>query len=613
MKKRRQGSLFYKFVMAILFLGLLPMVFLATVVFNQMFSEYEDSLKVNYEQAASHASSTVSNTFESYNNVSKMIYQYGYNVDKSIGLDFNGYDKLRQMINGVGYEPDMVAEERARDMELFLRSLQSIDSYIYAAHFIGFQENGEEFKSHFSVYNPYFRNEELFRSNVGYENWEKENDKLILIPPHKAEYFGDNHEVITVARNYFDIRGEIGDRKYVGTLFLDINIDGIKYLLKPIEFKKNEKLYLFDRSGNCFYSNQGLLTENAITEAAVKVSAEDNQLMLETGYNEYGIKVMVLLDKHIAFSDIRAMQNMMYVFLGLTATVLLGGAIFFSKRLTAPIRDMMTQMSQIETGNFQIELPVNRNDEIGILSERFNLMSQELKRYIDKSYVAQVKQSEAELTALKAQIYPHFLYNTLEVIRMTALEQEGEVVADMIEAFAEQIRYLIGPLKDDVPLAKEIDIIKKYVYLLNCRIKGKVNLSVTMKTQKKILVPKLILQPIIENAYVHGIKPKGKGDILIEVTEYEEGIEIAAMDNGVGMNSEEIEKINRLLMSDEIGINNEYNWQSIGLKNVHDRLRHLFGENYGIKVTSTKGIGTIVGILIPYTEEKAYDKDDYSR
>lgn len=268
------------------------------------------------------------------------------------------------------------------------------------------------------------------------------------------------------------------------------------------------------------------------------------------------------------------------------------------------MHEMMEQMSMVETGNFDIELEVRSADEIGVLSERFNRMSSALKTYINQSYVAQIKQNEAELTALKSQIYPHFLYNTLEIIRMTALEEEGrEKVPEMIEALSGQIHYLIGPMQDMVPLEKEIDIVDKYVYLLNCRVGSKIQLMVNARGGLHDQVPKLILQPIVENAYVHGIKPKkGKGCIMIETAVKGEQFEISVMDNGVGMDEVAIARITQLFESDDPGIKNEYNWQSIGLKNVHDRIRYLYGEAYGIRITSTLAVGTMVRILLPRKE-----------
>ena len=272
-------------------------------------------------------------------------------------------------------------------------------------------------------------------------------------------------------------------------------------------------------------------------------------------------------------------------------------------------------MGQVETGNFDIQLPVRSADEIGILSARFNQMSEALKKYINKSYVAQIRQTEAELTALKSQIYPHFLYNTLEIIRMTAVENDDNKVSEMIEALSVQIHYLIGRAQDMVPIEKEIEIIQKYVYLLNCRITCKVQLLVPGNRNEigNIMIPKLILQPIVENAYIHGIKPKnGNGCISIETQVTGEDLEISVMDNGIGMNQAALEKIQELLQGDDPGIKNEYNWQSIGMKNIHDRLRYLYGEKYGIQVTSNPNVGTIVSVRMPVTRGSEHDKNDYS-
>ena len=214
---------------------------------------------------------------------------------------------------------------------------------------------------------------------------------------------------------------------------------------------------------------------------------------------------------------------------------------------------------------------------------------------------------------------------------MTALENNDMRVSEMIEALSQQIHYLIGPVQDMVSLEKELDIVRKYIYLLNCRIDGKVQLMTEAPGAGRLFVPKLILQPIVENAYVHGIKPKkGVGSIMVEAAVYDgekdipdrkgnrektEILEITVMDNGVGMDQESIYQIQELLEGNEPGIKNEYNWQSIGMKNVHDRIRLLYGEDYGIQVTSTVGVGTMVRILMPVRkrEEGKDGKDDTGR
>ena len=193
---------------------------------------------------------------------------------------------------------------------------------------------------------------------------------------------------------------------------------------------------------------------------------------------------------------------------------------------------------------------------------------------------------------------------------MTALEKDDYVVSEMIEALSTQIRYMIGPMQDMVSLEQEVDIIRKYVYLLNCRITGKVKLAVNLSGFGKQRVPKLILQPIVDNAFVHGIKPRdGSGNVLISAEQNDHRLEISVMDNGVGMDEAALMRLRELLAGNEPGIKNEHNWQSIGLKNVHDRIRYLFGEGYGIEVTSTPSVGTMVRIIMPW---KKGDEEDVS-
>lgn len=125
------------------------------------------------------------------------------------------------------------------------------------------------------------------------------------------------------------------------------------------------------------------------------------------------------------------------------------------------------------------------------------------------------------------------------------------------------------------------------------------------------MVPKLILQPIVENAYIYGIKPRDTdGDISIDAEESDGRFIITVMDNGIGMDERELERIRKILEGDEIGIKNEHNWQSVGLKNVHDRIRHLYGKEYGLKISSEDMVGTSINIILPLSEEKEKVEND---
>ncbi len=604
--KKRNLSLYQKFALVIICVGLIPMGFLSTMIMDRMLKEYGSSLEANYEQAVSYVGLGLDSMLESYNDVSKMPYYYNYSNEGIFRLNYMSYDNLRRILYGDGRE-DNLEETRRQNMDVFLRNVQSVDSSIAACHFIADNQKVRE-SFHYSSRNPFLKDEQLFRQRIQWETLDRTSKKLLLIPSHKADYYNQSAgTVFTVGRNYFDLTKAVGSTDYIGTLYIDVDLGRMADLCGRVRMGERDRIYVVDRQGNCFYST---LPEDAgqsldVGDCGFKESS--SQWVIDTDYNSYGLKVIAVMQKSDAFRKIWSIQAVMYGVLAISLAVLLAGSLWFSRRLTQPIRGMMEQMSQIESGNFKVRLTDMSNDEIGVLSKRFNQMSQELETYINKSYVAQLKQNEAEMTALKSQIYPHFLYNTLEIIRMEALEiEEGDRrVSRMIEALSKQIHYMIGPMQDMVPLKTEADMVEKYVYLLNCRIAGKVQLSVDLDGMSGRTVPKLILQPIVENAYVHGIKPMaGTGNIMIDVEKGQGVFIISVLDNGVGMEEDTLKRLRRFLGSDEIGIKNEHNWQSIGLKNVHDRIRYLYGEEYGLEITSTPGVGTMVRLVMPDGDTK---------
>lgn len=609
-------NLYHKFALTMILLGLLPMLLLTTFIANRMIRDYTQALSIQYEQASEYVLSGMETVLDSYNTISKM--PYFYNLGVGNGADsYLSFDHFRKILTGEEYEPEFMEQDRQRDMQGFLQYLQSVDGYINSVHVLSSGNGSEDLAFHYSVYNTFFNNEEKFEELVEYGTLDKENKNLMLIPPHTtAYYYGNQERVFTVARNYFDLRGPVGKTPYVATIFLDVDIKRIDKIFGSVEFTGNEQIYVVDEDGKCFYSNNDDVIGSNLAQNLQDIQKDEDWFVVSADGKKYGLSVYICMDAGVAFSDIRKMQRLMYGCILLSILLLFAGSFYFSDRLTKPMQRLVNQMKKVGKGNFDIEIPVQSSDEIGALAESFNEMSRELKKYIDQSYLAQIRQNEAELTALKSQIYPHFLYNTLEIIRMTALEdEEKSKVPEMIEALSQQIHYIIGPMQDLVPLEQEITIVRKYVYLLNCRIKGKVKLMVNAQGASMIQVPKLILQPLVENAYVHGIKPKqGSGSIMIEAHRKGDTLEISVMDNGVGMNQDGIDKILRLLEGDAPGIKNQYNWQSIGLKNVHDRIRYLYGEEYGIQITSTVGVGTMICVVLPWnTEEKGEipdDKDD---
>lgn len=610
MKKFLQNmTLFQKFAATIILLGLIPMLILSVFISNHMIHGYKDALEVQYEHAAYYVGSSMETMLNAYNTISQMPYYYNYGDESSVE-GYHSYDNLRQIVHGDHYEPEELDAERAQEMKNFLRNVEHSNGHLRAVHFVGVDADGSPVNFHYSSYSSYFKGEDLFEKEVGYEQIDRATNQLMIIPKHSIVCFsGIADQVFTIARNYFDIRSELGHAKYVGTLFLDVQVKRMEQIFQSVKFSGTEEIYVVDDSWSCIYSNVDEKIGRNVRGEISKADDAKNQMVLTSSTNKYNLRFVMLMDTRVAFSSLRTLQRLTYLILGGAILALVVSSVLFSKRLIKPMHAMMEQMGNVENGNFDIQLPVESSDEIGILSDRFNQMSRALKNYINKYYVAQLRQKEAELTALKSQIYPHFLYNTLEIIRMTAVENRDGKVSEMIEALSAQIHYLIGTVQDMVPLEQEIKIIQKYVYLLNCRIYGKIQLIAAGSKTEDIMIPKLILQPIVENAYIHGIKPKnGTGSISVETQIAGEDLEISVMDNGIGMDQRALDQIQELLQGDDPGIKNEYNWQSIGMKNIHDRLKYLYGENYGIQVTSTPHVGTIVCVRMPVIWREQYEK-----
>ncbi|MFV0341407.1 MAG: sensor histidine kinase [Anaerocolumna sp.] len=420
-------------------------------------------------------------------------------------------------------------------------------------------------------------------------------------------------KMLNINYNEYGIRYARAFQNSESCIVIDVSTQAIKKVLKQLDYDEDCISAFVTAEGKEIISIQNLNSKEISVSEFIKdhidedVSSGSSKLIFKgkqylffySRVGKTGATICSFITENSLTKQLNSIRLITFILILVSSMI----AIFIAfkvRKLTRPIHFMMEQMERIEIGDFNIELSVESNDEIGILSKRFNQMSSELETYINQSYLAQIKQNEAEMTALKSQIYPHFLYNTLEVIRMTALNEGDEKVSNMIDALSSQIHYVIGPVGDLVPLEKEAEIVHKYVYLLNCRNNSNIELIMNLGHYGKIIVPKLILQPIVENAYIHGLKPhNNSGSILIEADVTEEFFEIVLMDNGIGMDEETLRALITFLDSNEIGIKNEYNWQSIGLKNVNDRLRYLYGNEYGLIISSTISVGTMVRIRLP--------------
>ena len=256
-----------------------------------------------------------------------------------------------------------------------------------------------------------------------------------------------------------------------------------------------------------------------------------------------------------------------------------------------------------------------------VLTPMSQLEMQRLDQILHSSQLMDISKRQAQYLALQNQINPHFLYNTLESIRSEALIAGLDSVADMTEALASFFRYTISNMENMVTLEEELDNINTYFLIQKYRFEERIGLTIEYDEEEHdllnhCLLPKLTLQPVVENSIIHGIERKmGFSTVRIVLRCTEKRLIIQVSDDGIGMQPEALDDLNRKLNQSLFeSLHNKKKKGGIALVNVNNRIHLIFGEEYGITVYSTPGVGTDVMIELPLvTSRRELKKVDFDK
>lgn len=416
-------------------------------------------------------------------------------------------------------------------------------------------------------------------------------------------------EIVLNHNKWYDLKVEKDTPKYIRKItkpiksidsmytiaYIDIYFDlnSLNNIVKNSNFKGN--LMIFDENNNeIFNSDKNTSGLNYIKYYLDKGNKQKFPMVLikkgvQSNY-KYGT---IITQEKLGVYKIKA--RITYISLGFIVMILIV-TYFAINQYSSKLRNMMKNIEKLKQGKLDTRFNIKQEvDELDMIAISIDEMSENLQYNINKNYVAEVKQKQAEINALQSQIKPHFLYNTLEVIRMSALSSKNKEVAQMIYNLASMFRYSTYNNGSLVSIRDEIKHSKMYLSLCTTRYKGMLDYSIHVDDKYlDYLVPKFTIQPILENAINHGVR-KGFYDNYIKVTiqEIDEEIEISIRDNGNGMSEDDIRKIKDGLEK------NIQKPNSIGLMNINNRLKLKFGEQYGIYINSRINEGTIVSIKIP--------------
>lgn len=269
--------------------------------------------------------------------------------------------------------------------------------------------------------------------------------------------------------------------------------------------------------------------------------------------------------------------------------------------ITRPIRELGKVTDQVARGDLSVRSDVKSGVEVSVLSDSLNTMIDKINELLEQITKEQIRLRKAEFELLQSQINPHFLYNTLDAIVWLAESGDQKKVVSMVGSLSEFFRTSLNQGKDIVSIKEELQHVRSYLEIQQVRYQDILQYEIQVPEElNRYLIPKITIQPLIENALYHGIKNKrGPGKITVYAKMEKDFFVILIGDNGIGISRERLAQVKDKILYKSPAANDIY-----GLYNVNERIRLNFGEEYGISIESTYGQGTEVSIMLPYIEEE---------
>ena len=429
----------------------------------------------------------------------------------------------------------------------------------------------------------------------------------------------EHREVFSIVRTITSV----STLKPIGILNFDVDISLFKGIIDPVNAVTQGNTLILDNNGDLIYSNddpsnpaQADETESQNIQLLLRnVDQQQGHFQIEMNNQSYlavytvskqtGWTTMVTIPLSRILSPVEKNRNVLILTTLIIIAFAFSVATVISHALTKPLKSMVRLMKQVQHGNLDVWLHSKYNDEIGMLGSHFNRMIIRVKDLLQEVSITEKRKQKADMRALQNQINPHFIYNTLESIRMLAESNDDPRVAKLTYLLGQQMRYSIVKSEDAVTIKEELDHVLNYFYLLQIRFPDKFKLNIEVP-EKFLQLPviKLVFQPIVENAVFHGLDQKyGLGTLSITAWSDNGNAVFCIQDDGIGMDEATLRLLNNSLQNGTSG-----EMFGIGLRNVNERIRLHYGPSFGLRVESELGKGTRVTLHIEDSAANLNDK-----
>jgi len=415
--------------------------------------------------------------------------------------------------------------------------------------------------------------------------------------------------------------------KKLGEIVIILNAKVLGLNMDSASDLGNTDFVLTDKQGNVYSSNVNSLDravniDDYVNNApgSYNIKSDNMKYILNTDViPEIGGRIISIVSEKKLYHDLDWIRSLTMIVLFFAAGLLIIPLIVIINNILRPMKKFMDFISTVKSSeSLKNTIQLEGYKEIEIMSGEFNTLLSEIDtltyKLVDtntKLYETELEKKESELLYLKNQINPHFLYNTLETIKGCAVEEQAQKTLGMTKALGKIFRYSVKG-GDIVLLWEELEVTKSYVHIQEIRFSDKLQITYDFTEQaENCKIPKLILQPIVENAISHGLEPKlGKACLRIGGKVDDEGnLLLWVEDDGVGMSQDTLKEIQMYLtQSSGITKNAENRTIGIGLVNVNRRIKLHYGQNYGLEIKSTLDEGTEVTIRIPTSDKTAAEK-----